>query len=384
MQKWTKGHARFVGRVIFANFLELPLQRYKNIIEEVERSICCKGGGSSTVTERRLSKPNISNEKANKLSRVIAEIVKSAEGFSIRYVYEGFNKIYTIRGKPRSRLFHTLRRISSRNELTHRIIEGAVEQQKRFFNTCDPIDLVPFSQTHLANRLNGNCLSKTDISWVSRLVSGLSVIMPSGEEKPLKWFFQTQKDINKRLIKQLLDKENEDIESGRLKKPLTDNQIRPKLESEYGVRLSRHSIGHCRKVMGIPSAKRRLSGYKYPPLSANFSVLYPLTVESVQSNAAASPGIYEFRLKGKEIEYPTGKANVIYIGSAKNLKKRLKEHLRTNNKNGHIRGFLKEFECSFRYIQFSAPHFHKEEERKLYRLFVTTYGAPPRCNGVRP
>lgn len=141
-----------------------------------------------------------------------------------------------------------------------------------------------------------------DNSWTSRLVNGMSVIIPSGEEKLLKAFFQTQKDINKRLIKQLLDKENRDIEAGRLKKPLTDNNLRAKLEREYSLFLSRHSIGHCRKNMGIPSAKRRLSGYKYSPLSANFSMLYPLVLKEVLRCDSSSQGIYEFWLKGKEID----------------------------------------------------------------------------------
>lgn len=254
MQEWTKDHAKFIGRVIFANFLKLPLERYKDIIREAEQSIYHEGGGRSLVTVRRLSKANISSEKANRSPKVIAEIAKNTKGFNIRYVYEGFNKIYTIHRTPHSKLFYKLRRISSRNEVTHRMIGGIIEHQKNFLNTCDPTDLVPFSQIRLAkwiNKRQKNLNSDICISWISRLVNSLSVVIPSGEERTLKSFFPTQKDINKRLIKQLLDKENEDIESGRLKKPLMDNQIRTNLEDEYGIKLSRHSICHCRKDMGF-------------------------------------------------------------------------------------------------------------------------------------
>ena len=237
---------------------------------------------------------------------------------------------------------------------------------------------------------------KISNSWVSRLVNGISVIIPSGEEKLLRWFFQTQKDVNKRLIKQVLDKENEDIsrnaERGARKrtknnsefpnKPLTDDQIRTELESKYGVTISRHSIAHCRKEMGIPPAKRRLSGYKYPPLSANFSMLYPLTVGSVQNNAQASPGIYELRLKAKEVRYPNGKTQIIYIGRTKNIRKRLKEHLSKNSKNGNTRNFLYQQQCLFRYISLAEDL--REEEKRFYNLFVSTYGAAPKCNKVSP
>jgi len=384
-------HAKFVGRIIFANFLKLPLQRYKNIIKEVEGSTLFKKlsrdegnhrDERSIIIVRRLSKTKVSHEKINKLSETVAVIVKATKDFSIRYVYEGFNKTYTICGIPPLKLFYKLRRINSRNEFTHRIILGVIEHQRKFLSTGDPIDLVPFSQVGLAKWLNVNKSPEIDISWISRLVNRLSVIMPSGEERILESFFPTQKDVNKRFIKQILDQENEDIDSGRIKRPLTDNQIRAKLESEYRVKLSRYSIALCRKDMGIPPAKRRFSGYKYPPLSVNFSLLYPLTVQSVQSNAPASAGVYEFRLKGKEIEHPNGRTAIIYIGSAKNLKKRLKEHLRVNNRNGHIRHFLKKFDCSFRYIQFLKNW--EVEEGRLYNLFVTTYGAPPRCNRIRP
>lgn len=61
---------------------------------------------------------------------------------------------------------------------------------------------------------------------------------------------------------------------------------------------------------------------------------------------------------------------------------RIREHLGKNSKNGHIRDFLKNSGCSFRYIQLSNNW--KEEESRLYKLFVATYGVPPRGNKVKP
>ena len=66
MRKWTKEHAKFIGRVIFANFLKLPLERYENIIKEAEQSIYHEGDGSRLVTVRRLSKVTIPKEKVNR------------------------------------------------------------------------------------------------------------------------------------------------------------------------------------------------------------------------------------------------------------------------------------------------------------------------------
>lgn len=417
MKKWTKGHARLIGRIIFADFLEHPLEKYRCIIEEVERSSLFE---RLAITTMSFSKAQASRKDAVS-SGVIAKIARGGDFFSIMYIYEGFNKMYLVDTRKTERLgtegsfarleieevnsfLHKLRRISSRNELTHRILKGIVKHQERYLSTGDPIDLVPFTQIQLVKLLT----TPPDISWVSRLVNRLSVIAPSGEEKPLRWFFQTRKDVHKRLIKQILDKENEDLQSGRLRKPYTDNEIRLLLEDRLRSRVTvtkpvsskgygyvteqrdrnrlpsicRWTVGHCRKDMGIPPANRRLSGYKYPPLSANFSVPYPLTPEEILRNAPSSPGIYEFRLKAKEIEYPNGKTRVIYIGSTRNIKKRLREHLGKNSKNGHIKAFVTEYECLFRYISFSESW--AEEELRLCNLFVTTYGAPPECNRVRP
>lgn len=426
MQRWTPEHAKFVGRVIFANFLNLSLENYKSIIEEVEslpvfKQLSGVGSGRrrnrAAIIVRHLSRAKtLNDENKNRSSTVVAKIEQRGKRFTIRYAYKGFNKMYVIDkrvGKTlgadsdiRSTLFR-LRRISSRNALTHELLRGIIEYQRGFLRTGNPIDLVPFSQIQLTKELPiaGNEKSQIEKSkicnsWTSRLVNRLSVIIPSGEDKSLKSFFQTQKDINKRLIKQILDQENDDLQSGKLKRPYTDNELRTMLEAllrekhseritdRYDENLnansvSRWTVGHCRKDMGIPPAKRRLSGYKYPPLSANFSMLYSLILEEVLRSAPSSPGIYEFRLKGKEIEHPNGKTQVIYIGSTKNIRKRLREHLGKNSKNGHIRDFLKNHDCSFRYIQFSTPHF-REKERELYKLFVVTYGSPPRCNRVKP
>lgn len=410
MQKWTEEHARLVGRIIFADFLKKPLDKYRCIIEEVEGSAIFE---RLPIVIKRLSKAGAGNGKDPYPARVIAEIVKKEQSFSIRYAYEGFNKVWLVDKRSADRLMtegsfarteredlnsclHKLRRISSRNEITHWILKGLVKYQGRYLNTGNPIDLVPFSQIRLADWIKSerkNQGPEIFPAWISRLVNpvrsnrakrpnGISLIVPSGEEKPLGWFFQSRKDVDKRFIKQVLDKEMEGLESGRIRIPWKDNQIKVILEEEYGIFLSRRTVGYCRREMGIPSAKRRLSGHKYPPPWANFSLVYPLTSEGVLGNAPASPGIYEFRLKAKEIDYPNGTAPVIYVGSTGNIKKRLRDHLRKNNKNGRIREFLKNYECSFRYIRFSAGW--RRKERELYELFVAAYGSAPKCNRLKP
>lgn len=346
-------------------------------------------------------------------SKVIAHIIKRGQALAIRYTYEGFNRRYIVpnevfgpgisaggparqcqaladgllEGTPGSRcranrseiddFLHKLRRISSRNELTHQVLKAIIQQQGKYLRTGNPLDLIPFTQMDLAKAISTE-ERKIDNSWISRLISGLSVLTPSGEEKALKFFFPTRKQVTKFLIKDFLDKESKGIVSGRIKRPYSDKQIRDILCLSFSTR----SVACCRKEMGIPCAKRRLSGYNYPPMSVNFSELYPLTVESVQNNAPAGAGIYEFRLKSREVEYPNGKTPVIYIGSTTNIRKRLRNHVGRNTKNGRIRSFLRDHQCTFRYIE--SLEKWREEEAGLYLLFFSTYGAPPKCNQIRP
>jgi len=382
-------HAKLVGRIIFGNLLKYPLGKYKKMIEEIEMSPLIN---KVPVTVIHLSQTGsiIRGEKYS--SRVIAGIVKNSNSLSFRYTYEGFNKRFQVAEhrteksricNPHStmeRFVHKLRRISSRNELTYQVLQEIIKQQSKYLLTGNPLYLTPLTQIDLSKAISMKD-KKIDNSWISRLISGLTVLTPSGEERPLKFLLPSRKQVNKYFIKNLLDKETKDIISRKMEKPYSDVQIRDILQIK-NIKLSIRSIAQYRREMGIQPAKRRISGYKYPPLSANFSLLYPLTVASVRTNSPAGPGIYEFRLKNREIEYNNGKTPVIYIGSTGNIRKRLKDHLGKNTKNGRIRDFLTNHECSFRYIRFSNNWM--EEEARFYQIFFSTYGAQPKCNRIKP
>ncbi|MEA1964209.1 MAG: hypothetical protein U9O41_03665 [Candidatus Aerophobetes bacterium] len=403
-----KKQAKLIGRIIFADLLELPLRKYKNFIEAVRNSLLLD---KLPIKVERLSRTRISDKAKEGSSKVVAEIARTGRGFSIRYTYEGFNIRYLVDTKKfldcpalmhkcgidasitqkrystteeARRLVHKLRRISSRNEITHEILKGVIKHQECYLRSGNPLDLIPLSQVQLSNWLNSSSTNGNyiDNSVISRIISGKSIITPLGDEILLRHLFPTQKEINKRLIKEFLDKEAQHFEFSEIKRPASDRQIRDNLRRVYHLDISRHSIGTCRQELGIPASSRRIYGYKYPPLSANFSLFYSLEVESVNNNAPCSSGAYELRLNSAEIKYPIGSTSVIYLGSGKNIRKRLKDHLRPGSKNGAMKEFLKKHKCLFRYILLLKKW--KEEEKRLYDLFVSTYGSPPKCNRVHP
>jgi len=105
-------------------------------------------------------------------------------------------------------------------------------------------------------------------------------------------------------------------------------------------------------------------------------------LSSIDKNAEENSGVYELSLANKEIKYENDRTGTFYIGSAKNLRKRLKEHLRAKNRNGKIRKILKSNKCLFKYVVFRKDW--KKEEKRLYKLFLSTFHSPPRCNKVSP
>ncbi len=83
-----------------------------------------------------------------------------------------------------------------------------------------------------------------------------------------------------------------------------------------------------------------------------------------------------------EVDYPLCSSGVVYIGSAENLRKRLRDHLRPGSKNGDLRTLLSNHRAVFRYI---VKHRSvRAEEKMLCQRFILAYGSLPRCSRIRP
>jgi len=418
-----------IGKIILADFLEYRLEKFINFVRAVEAlPLYKKLTREGIIIRKSLLGAKILSEEKESASvpfeiRVIAKISKDVDlNFSIHYTNEDFSIEYIVDNeklqaiindvrpteeekKNISRLLHKLRRINTRNLITHEILKGIVEYQKDYFESTSETEneldlkLKLLRRVELARTLSNGGLpvgcTQTDCkennhnrgfvidtSRISRVIQGISIITPQGNKVPLKSFFPTKRDIVKRYIKVLLNREKEGIYNGLIKKPYTDEELRCKLKDEYNLSITRREVAYCRKDLGILPYSERVNGYGYPSLQANFSKIYPFTNSSVKNNAPTCSGVYELRLDGEMIEYPDGRCQIFYIGSAKNLRKRLLDHLGANNKNGRIKRFVKEKGCVFRYLQ--APKEWVREERNLYKLFVTTFGGPPACNHVSP
>ncbi len=395
-----------IGKIILANFLERGIESFITFISEVEGLPLYKRLAQENII---IPKPlpgakilRLKNTTALAKVGVIAKVEKGAN-FSIHYTQRKFSIEYQINdGKLRRRmdnlklreeekknlsgLLCKLRRVNTRNMLVHEILKGIVEYQKDYFESNSELDLKPLTMAELARIISNSRESShssvlVDASRISRVIRRLSVITPQGKEVSLSSFFASRKDMVKRYIKAILNEERTDICNGRLKRPYTDEELRGRLNEEYAVLVSRREVAYCRQDLGIlPYSKR--NGYVYRSLLVNFSKIYPFTVPSVRNNAPTCPGVYELRLNGNGIEYPTGWCQVFYIGSGKNLRKRLLSQLSSSSKNGGIKRFAEKRGCGFRYLRVFQGW--AQEEERLYDLFISTYGGSPLCNRVSP
>jgi len=402
-----KKQPKLIGKIILSNFLEHSVEKFLSFISDVEGSPLYKRLiQEGAIMAKSFPDANIlMQEDATALAKagVIARVGGAAD-FSIYYTAREFSIEYEISDeklarclnnvrlpeaerKNISRLLNKLRRINTRNLMVHKILKGIVEHQRDYFASNSELNLKPLTRAELARSIsNSKDDSRSldfiiDASRISRATRELSLITPRGEQIPLRLLFASRRDMVKRCIKAILNQEKKDIGSGQITKPYTDEELRHKINEEYGLLVTRREVTYCRKELGILPYLER-NGYVYHTLAANFSQVYPFTAPSVESNAPVSPGVYELRLDSGGIEYPTGCCQTFYIGSAKNLRKRLLSHLSSSSKNGGIKRFIEERSCVFRYLPVAQKW--AQEEKRFYNLFVSTYGDSPLCNHMSP
>ena len=385
----TPTQAELIGKIILAKFLKLSPVRFEKFIDEAEGYLLFNAlSEKGTIVIKQIE----GAEKAascDGMSHDAVGIIGSAPYFTIRYRHPGFGKEYLFNGDSRlfekgEALMRKLRLITDRNRITHEILNAVFIRQRDYFHSGSPLDLKPLSRAEiaLAIRAGNGADPVIDASRISRLIDGKTVGVPSGGEKPFKFFFPTGRDIHRRAISALMDEERKELAAGKLKRPFNDKEIRDRLKQRHGLAITRRQVGFCRKELGIPNLYRRKVGSGYSSERSRFSAACRLDTDTVKKNAPSVPGVYEFSLVDVRIEYPNGADSVFYIGSAGNIRKRLKEHLKSYNKNGGIRGYLEKYNCLFRYIVLGAGW--QKEEKMLYDLFAADFGVPPRCNRASP
>ncbi len=283
---------------------------------------------------------------------------------------------------------HQLRRVNSRNALTHRLLETIAKEQKDYLSTGDILRLKPLPQVELAKKMNQYSINNLGTyavpachSWLSRLIPNLSIRLPDGSEQPLKVLLPNRRDRTKWALRKLLNEENREIIEGVLRIPYGDCQLQELLHRQFDISTVRRNISAIRRELGIPSAHVRSHDF-WHLLAVPFSNVHPLTMKEIALHVPQTGGVYELCLKEGQVAYPKGGSAIFYIGRSKNLEKRLVEHLQAQTKNKVLAQYLGRETCGFRFLVAEDSYTH--EEKRLYDLFISTFGAPPAGNRVSP
>lgn len=282
------------------------------------------------------------------------------------------------RAIKRLRLIRKMRLVNARNILNHAVLAAAVRLQRAFLATRNPRRLRLLRQSELVGRIKR---PRVDPSRASRIIRSASLMLSDGQELPLRDLFPNVRTLLKINLRELLWEERKLSAEGRLRTPFPDRLLARKIRDRTGLACLPRTLAYCRRDLGIPHWCRRARQGCYLSATRRFSSLYRLAGRDIRFGAPGLPGVYELRIARNTLSYPLGACPVIYIGSAKNLRKRLLAQSAKFSNNHHI-GFRAGTGVAFRFIV--VRKLWRAEERRTYDRFVGTFGAPPKCNAVAP
>jgi len=261
-----------IGKIIFANLLELPLYKYFNFIKKIEDNPILK----DWLKQGLVQKENLSVIKPilhipEKKHQLIGKYIKKNNNeYSIMYYNLYFQFYYKIDNSlwPRfenqtdkKQLLFLLRRVNSRNIITNSVLETIAKEQEDYFNSGDKLKIKNLTQTELAKKINQITKFYIDSnichSWLSRLIPTLIIEISNGSKIPLKNLMPSLRDKIKWAMQKILNNENHLLIEGLIQNPYNDLKLREILTNKFKIITSRRNIASIRSELGICSARSR-------------------------------------------------------------------------------------------------------------------------------
>jgi RNA polymerase sigma-54 factor len=292
-------------------------------------------------------------------------------------------------------ILRRLRLINTRNRLTHALMQAVLTSQAEYLRSGLGLALLPLTQAEISARLisGANLSVVADPGRISRLVRGLSIMLPNRKVVPLNTLFPKPRQVHCHFVDHVIKAEKVWMADRVLREPLTDKAIADILEREYSIRLLRRTVANIRHDLAIPDCRSRSHRTNYLAATVEFSTLVPLTHQVLRTAIPAHPGVYEIRAalcspmsEAKEgwleKSAPLSPHGVVYIGSTGDLRKRLGDHLRGSSDNALLHNHVADGAARVRFRLVSEGW--RLAERDLYRVFCETFGTPPLCNRMSP
>jgi len=153
-------------------------------------------------------------------------------------------------------LLNKLRLINSRKTTIYQVIQNLIEVQRDFLLSGDFQDLKPFTQVSLSRKIGVNP------SLISRAINRKAIRIPQGRQVSLKTLFPSERETRKKLIREVVEQEKNEIQNRSLSRAYSDEEISTQLRKKFGISISRRSISDRRKSLKIPSSFERMRQYQ--------------------------------------------------------------------------------------------------------------------------
>jgi RNA polymerase sigma-54 factor len=279
------------------------------------------------------------------------------------------------------RAVRTLLLVSTRNRLTAAICAVVLDEQRAYLTTLDDSRMVPLTGRRIARECQRRGLAAADASRVSRLLRSTVVVLRDGAARPLSALCPTSRAVLRAQVRKVLESERRLRALGRLRGTWSDDEIARRVSTRTGGHVSRRLVSYCRHVLGAPGARVR-ARRGYMASMVDFSALASLERGTLLRRAPEVAGVYELRVARGEAGYRAECAGIVYVGKAKNLRRRLLAHASGNGRNRRLARHVRRSKVLFRFRL--EPGDLKRAETDLYQQFCETYGRPPECNRMRP
>lgn len=390
--------AKLIGKIVLARFLERSPASVLAAVHDAEDVARCSGLFDEPIPAmRRRMLPGATLELGVVPDEAVGRVRMRkgrpvlgwrAASFAFEYIVDGPRLAACLQqgGEATTetilRAVRTLLLVTTRNRITHKVCQVLLRVQREFLRTANEARLVPLTGRDLARAVQTQGLDAADASRVSRVLRSTVLVLPNGTSRPLRMLCPTSRRVLGALVRDVLDRERMLRGRGRLKRAWADDEIARRVQQRPDVFVSRRLVAYCRKNLGSPGARGRMRRSCYMAITMDFSSLARLDRQGILCHAPTAPGVYELRLAPGERGHVRGCAGVIYVGKAKNLRRRLLAHASGNGRNKKLSCYVRQARLSFRYRVENGEIKRAEEE--LYRQFRETYGRPPECNQISP
>ncbi len=333
-------HGSMIAKITLSKILKMPLEKYVRYIER-------KFNGSEDNQGKRLS--------------FYAKVITKNGDLRLEIADQRLLKRYPINETNRNAVI--VKMINTRNELSEHIVGGILKFQKKFWESGKEADIKPLTFKRFLSLFPCHWL---DRSRLSRLVSVLPLQTQDGKIVSLRELFITRKRFFATVIKKMIDESDE---------ALNDKDIQTILRKRYDIHLSVRVICNCRKLLSIPDYKSRLVGTRYYGKDIRFSDYVKLS-KGQYNRIHSEGGVYELSSANK-IQYANHRSDVLYIGSSKNIRKRLLSYSGSNGKNACLKRFTNGSDI---YVRYCLTEDYVQLEKQLLKHFKVTYGELPKTN----